>query len=76
MAYLDPTTLTCPSCGLSGEVVIVVGVGPGSRKGDIPYKKAQKAGPFDKSADGTLGCPTDGTEVWRNRPAQKAEQTT
>jgi len=77
MAYLSPTTLTCPECGFSARIKIVVGVGPGSRKGDIPYRRFRTADPFtpelkDGKKTGTLLCPNDGTPVWTNQAQQQA----
>ncbi len=76
MAYLSPSKLTCPTCGLSAQVETVVGVGPGSRPGDIPYRSYNEAGPFTegKTDDGakSLFCPEDGTCVWSNSPSKRA----
>ncbi len=75
MAYLTPTTLTCPSCGFKGKVETVTGAGPGMRKGDIPYRSYMSAGPFTEHLDaqgkktGSLLCPQDGTPVWTNQPS-------
>lgn len=76
MAYLSPTKLTCPTCGLSARVELVVGVGPGSRKGDLPYRQYREEGPFVASETasglGQLLCPEDGTVVWTNQRAAQA----
>jgi len=80
MAYLKPTTLTCPECDFTDEIRVVVGVGPNSEKGDTPYRRSQNAGGFVKgtneggSPDGTLRCPNDGTVVWINQAGKKAGQ--
>jgi hypothetical protein len=80
MAYLKPTSLTCPECDFTDEIRVVVGVGPSSAKGDTPYRRSQNAGGFvkgtreDGTRDGTLRCPNDGTVVWINQAGQKAEQ--
>ena len=77
MAYLKPTSLTCPDCDFSDEIRIVVGVGPRSEEGDTPYRRYQSSGAFvkgtheDGSADGTLRCPNDGTIVWTNQAGNK-----
>jgi hypothetical protein len=81
MAYLDTTTLTCPTCGLSAKASIVVGVGPGSKKGDIPYKTVRSADPFicetddDGRKTGRVLCPTDGHLVWTDRPGRSASSS-
>ncbi|WP_298260558.1 hypothetical protein [uncultured Litoreibacter sp.] len=81
MAYLSPTSLTCPKCDFTDEIRIVVGVGPNSGKGDTPYRRFQGAGGFlkgtneDGSRDGTLRCPNDGTIVWANKAGKKASDS-
>ena len=78
MADLATTPLTCPTCGLSAVVSVVVGVGPGSQKGDIPYRIVRSADPFVSETDddgrktGQVLCPTDGSLVWTNEPGRKA----
>ncbi|WP_299192304.1 hypothetical protein [uncultured Litoreibacter sp.] len=79
MAYLSPPiTCTCPTCGFKGRFVVVTGVGPQSRKGDIPYKSYKSPGPFTEHLDaqgkktGSLLCPNDGTPVWTNQRAATA----
>ena len=72
MAYLKPTTLTCPTCDFSAEVKIVVGIGPGSNRGDTPYERYRSAPPFTEGDNGTLLCPNDGTVVWTNISGTKA----
>lgn len=79
MAYLSPPmTCTCPTCGFKGSLVVVTGVGPQSRKGDIPYKSYKSPGPFTEHLDaqgkktGSLLCPNDGTPVWTNQRAASA----
>ncbi|MBL4812457.1 MAG: hypothetical protein JKX69_08930 [Rhodobacteraceae bacterium] len=73
MAYLDPTKLTCPTCGHTGQITIVVGVGPHSQQGDTPYRKYKSPEGFTENTDKTaLLCPNDGTEVWRNVKGQRA----
>lgn len=72
MAYLNPTTLTCPECGFSARIKIVVSVGPGSRKGDIAARSFLNPEPFnaelkDGKKTGTLLCPNDATPVWTNK---------
>jgi hypothetical protein len=79
LAYLSPTTLTCPDCGFSARIKIVVSMGPGSRKGDIAARRFLNPEPFeaelkDGKKTGTLLCPNDGTVVWINQAGQKAEQ--
>lgn len=79
MAFLKPAKLTCPTCSLTGMIQVVVGVGPLSRKGDIPYQSYNKTGPFTEHLDahgkktGSLLCPKDGTPVWTNRPSATME---
>ena len=76
MAYLNPTKLTCPTCGFSAQIETVVGVGPGSRKGDIAQRYFRDPGPFTEAETedgrGTLSCPEDGTLVWTNSRTQHA----
>lgn len=78
MAYLDRTKLTCPSCGLTDTIRIVVGVGPHSRKGDVPYRTYHAPGPFAEERDdhdkktGRLLCPRDQSPVWTNKPGRQA----
>ena len=78
MAYLNPTKLTCPNCDLVAEIRIVVGVGPGTLKGDTPYRRYHNPGPLTEQLDetgkptGALLCPNDGTVVWTNQPGKKA----
>ena len=78
MAYLRPKHLTCPTCDFSDEIGLVIGVGPGSANGHIPYRRFRKAGGFnigltaDGSQNGTLICPNDGTIVWTNQSGKKA----
>ncbi|QGX97270.1 hypothetical protein EI983_02855 [Roseovarius faecimaris] len=74
MAYrTPPTPLSCPICGFVGHVVIVIGKGPSTRKGDVPYRQFREEGPFIKAEteDGLaqLTCPEDGTVVWTNERA-------
>lgn len=72
MAYLKSTRITCPKCGFAANIEIVVGVGPGSRKGDVPYRSYRESGPFIAELDhedertGRLLCPADSTPVWTN----------
>lgn len=79
MAYLSPTTLTCPTCGFAARIKLVEGVGPGSRRGDIPYRRYNSAPPFAEHLDakgkptGTLLCPKDATPVWTNQPSATME---
>jgi len=71
MAYLDPTPLTCPGCGKTGEVVFIVGIGPGTKPGQGPsYVTLRNPGPWvveETSARpffaGRLSCPDCGAEV-------------
>ena len=77
MAYLAPTLLTCATCGLEARIEIVVGEGPASRKGDIPYRSYNDPAPFvkevqDDKRTGRLLCPEDGTPVWTNQPGRRA----
>jgi len=76
MAYLNPTKLTCPTCGFSAQINTVVGVGPGSRKGDIAQRYFNDPGPFTKGKNETgvtsLLCPEDGTLVWTNTRTKHA----
>ncbi|WP_371226213.1 hypothetical protein [Roseovarius sp. 2305UL8-3] len=77
MAYLTPPTkLICPTCGFEGHIVVVVGVGPGSRRGDIPQRYFNESGPFAKGRTedgiGTLNCPKDGTLLWTNKRGARA----
>ena len=76
MAYLQPNQLKCPQCGFEANIETVVGVGPGSRKGDIAQRYFRDAGPFveGKTSDkrGTLSCPEDGTVVWTNTRTRHA----
>ena len=74
MAYLTHISPTCPTCGISGSVRIVVGTGPASRPGSKPYRRWQDTGPFTAETDaqgrrtGRLLCPTDGAPVWSDTP--------
>jgi len=77
MAYLSPpTTLTCPACGFEGQIVVVVGVGPASRRGDIAPRYFKEPGAFTEGETedgiGTLNCPNDGTLVWTNKRTHHA----
>lgn len=36
MAYLNPETLTCPTCKTTGEIVWVIGEGPNTKQGQPP----------------------------------------
>lgn len=76
MAYLEPTRLRCPACGFSARIEILVGVGPGSRKGDIPSRSFMDPSPFveGRTEDGGRGllCPVDGALVWAVQPARPA----
>ncbi len=74
MAYLQPTTLTCPTCQFSAQIKVVVGIGPGSNRGDIPYERYKSAPPFTEGENGQLLCLHDGTVVWTNTAARKAPE--
>jgi hypothetical protein len=74
MAYLKPTTLTCPTCDFSAEIKIVVGIGAGSNRADTPFEHFKSAPPFTEGAEGTLLCPRDGTVVWTNIAGKKAPE--
>ena len=62
MAYLQPQTLTCSQCDFRSEITWVVGVGPNSKPGDVPYRHVHKPGDFlrDDNARDTLICPKCG----------------
>ena len=67
MAYLKPQTLTCKSCGKTGEIVWIVGVGPNTGKKGPAYKTLKKSGPWREEAlqkrpfwAGKLICPDCG----------------
>jgi hypothetical protein len=81
MAYLKPKRLKCPACDFADEIGLVIGVGPHSEAGDIPYRRFNKPGGFtvglrpDGSKDGTLRCPNDDTVVWTNEAGKKADAT-
>lgn len=78
MAYLKPTRLKCPKCGFKATIKLVVGVGPGSRRGDVPYENYHSFLPFTEEAHpdgkptGRLLCPEDGTVVWTNTRSYRA----
>lgn len=76
MAYLDHTRLKCPTCGFKARIKLVVSVGPGTRRGDVPGKYFHDAAPYTegrtKEGIGQLLCPNDGTLVWTNQPTQHA----
>ncbi len=59
MAYLQPKTLTCPSCSFSAEVKWVVGVGPNSKPGETPYRRLHHIAPFTRDPEdrNILICP-------------------
>ncbi|GLQ34521.1 hypothetical protein GCM10007939_08040 [Amylibacter marinus] len=64
MAYLKPASLTCPQCGLSGDVQFVVHLGPHSKPDDGPARRSiRRAGPYQKRGQ-TLICPVDQTQIW------------
>jgi hypothetical protein len=70
MAYLSPKILHCPNCDYTTKVEIVVGVGPHSKKGDVPYKRHLRS---DTGVDGpTITCPNDGTVLWTDKAGKKA----
>ena len=79
MAYLDETTLRCPTCDHTDRIGLVVGVGPHSQSGDTPYKNYRKPASFaegtgpDGRKNGTLLCPHDSTLVWTNQASVKAK---
>lgn len=81
MAYLQPANLHCPSCGFVQQISTVVGVGPGSEKGDTPYRTYRSTGDCikgnrdDGNKDGTLRCPHDDTVLWSNVAGKKAQHT-
>ena len=78
MAHLATAAPTCPTCGLTGHVQIVVGTGPASRPGAIPYRHFRTPGPFTAETDdqgrrtGRLLCPADATPVWTDTPGASA----
>jgi hypothetical protein len=65
VAYLDPETLTCPSCGKTGDLIWVIGEGPNTKPGEGPaYTDVQDAGDWVLSTSGTaprwsgmIACP-------------------
>ncbi len=73
MAYLDPETLTCPSCRKSGDLVWVVGEGPNTKPGQAPdYVDVQEAGDWlvetantAPNWEGAVVCPQCNSEVLR-----------
>lgn len=81
MAYLSPQRLSCSTCEFSDEIQLVIGVGPQSEEGDIPYRRFNSEGGFviglqeDGKRDGTLQCPADGTVVWTDKPGKKADSS-
>ena len=74
MAYLQPTTLTCPTCQFSVQVKIVVGIGPVSARGDIPSRRYRAAPHFKEATPGELLSPHEGTVVWTDTAASKVPQ--
>ena len=78
MAYLKPKRLKCPKCGFQATIKTVIGVGPGSRRGDVPSKRFHSCVPFvaETSAagkpTGRLLCPNDATPVWTNMRGYRA----
>lgn len=72
MAYLNPGTLTCPDCGLRGQVTWIVGVGPGAKPGNGPaYVTLRDPGPFTEIRKGRttqVKCPHDGTILATRTP--------
>ncbi len=70
MAYLKPEILTCPNCDYTTEIEVVVGVGPHSQKGDIPYQAHNRR---ETDVDGpNITCPNAGTVLWTDKPGKKA----
>ena len=71
MAYLDPETLTCPSCAKTGDLIWVVGEGPNTKPGEGPaYVDVQDAGDWivetvatQKKWLGKISCPACKTTV-------------
>ncbi len=78
MAYLTHISPTCPNCGLTGAVQIVVSTGLASRPGSKPHRRFRTPGPFTPETDdqghktGRLLCPADATPVWTNAPGASA----
>ena len=72
MAYLSPKNLTCPSCGTSGTVTWVIGIGPGSKRGDKPYKKLHNSGPFVQhpTQNDMLLCPNCDADIPKTAQAE------
>ncbi len=62
MAYLEPQSITCKSCGHAGKLTWVIGIGPHTKPGEGPsYICVDKAGPWTIKTSGKttqVVCPT------------------
>lgn len=72
MAYLDPQSITCKTCGHAGELTWIVGIGPHTKPDEgASYYSIQKAGPWIIKTSGKttqVFCPTCAEMVTERAP--------